>query len=264
MSFIILTFFLFIIVRHNYFWKARHDIIFKSNKPTIIAHRGCTRNYPENTTASFVDAVKYGFNFIEFDVCHLKDGTLICSHNWDLERETDGKDWVHNINKSDLSLIKTGVYSHPKNLQPIPTLKDVLKKMPDNINLNIEIKCKSVFDFSTAISIGKLFKSGKIKHSFIVSCFNPFVIGYLRLFYPSIYVGYLVDDKRMFNFIKWIHPDYLHIDAALIDNKIFNYCDSHSVGINVWTVNSVDAAEWCLDKKVLGIITDNYQLLEVV
>ena len=260
----ILFLFCLIVLRHKYFWKARSGPFFNSKKPEMIAHRGCTERSPENTMASFIDAVKYGFSFIEFDICQLKDSTIICSHNFDLERETNGKDWVFNVNRSDLKLIKTGVYSHPRNLQPIPLLTDVLKEIPKNIHLNIEIKCKSVFDFSTAISIGKLFKGGEIKHSFIVSCFNPFVIGYLRLFYPGIYVGFLVDDKRMLRFINWIHPDYLHVDAIIIDNELISDCDNHSIGINAWTVNSVDAVKWCLDKKVSGIITDNHKLLDVV
>ena len=55
---------------------------------SFIAHRGCTDSAPENTVASFMDAVEKGFKSIEMDICTLKDGSLICSHNFDLEKES--------------------------------------------------------------------------------------------------------------------------------------------------------------------------------
>jgi glycerophosphoryl diester phosphodiesterase len=47
----------------------------------IIAHRGYSSLYPDNTMESFEQAVKAGADVIETDIREAKDGSLICSHD---------------------------------------------------------------------------------------------------------------------------------------------------------------------------------------
>ena len=55
-------------------------------KPLIIAHRGDTANFPENTVEAFQSAVERGADGIEFDV-HLNDqGVPIVVHNYLFDR----------------------------------------------------------------------------------------------------------------------------------------------------------------------------------
>ena len=100
-------------------------------------------------------------------------------------------------------------------------------------------------------------RAGRIKHRFILSCFNPFVVGYLRLFHPQVYVGYLVDDVRLAMLTHWIHPDFLHPEAGLADEAMFGECLKHGLGVNLWTVNSLPGIQWCIKRGVSGVITDN-------
>jgi len=261
-SFLIILFTLFII-RHRFYWKAREDIFIGNKKPIMVAHRGVKVNAPENTILAFMDAVKYGFNGLELDVIQLKDGSVVCSHNFDLERETNSSGWLYEKNISDLKEVKAGIYSHPKNLQSIPKLIDVIKKVPKHVILNIEIKCKSIFDFSTARFVGRMTRKNCISRPYIISCFNPFVVAYLRLFHPQIYVGFLVEDLKLLFLINWIHPDYLHLDAGIANERVFLNCEKHSLSINIWTVNSIPAIKWCLQRDILGIITDNHTIGKV-
>ena len=117
-------------VRHRYYWQARKNNVFDDFRTVMIAHRGSKVRAPENTAAAFLEAIDYGFTYLEMDVCQLKDGTVVCSHNFDLERETNGHGWLYEKNYNDLDLIRAGVYSHPENMQPIPRLTDVLDKYP--------------------------------------------------------------------------------------------------------------------------------------
>lgn len=244
-------------VRHRYYWRARKNNVFNDSGTVMIAHRGSKVRAPENTAAAFLEAIDYGFTYLEMDICQLKDETVVCSHNFDLERETNGHGWLYEKNYKDLDLIRAGVYSHPENMQPIPRLTDVLDQIPGHIFLNIEIKCKSVFDLSTARTIGRMTRAGRIKHRFILSCFNPFVVGYLRLFHPQVYVGYLVEDVRLAMLTHWIHPDFLHPEAGLADEAMFGECVKHGLGVNLWTVNSLPGIQWCIKRGVSGVITDN-------
>ena len=52
----------------------------------IVAHRGYSAAYPENTALAFERAIEAGADFIETDVRFTRDGALVCSHDPDLKR----------------------------------------------------------------------------------------------------------------------------------------------------------------------------------
>ena len=56
----------------------------------VMAHRGYSGVYPENTMLSFREAVKVGCDAIEMDVHETRDGRLVVIHDERLDRTTDG------------------------------------------------------------------------------------------------------------------------------------------------------------------------------
>ncbi|MBL50968.1 MAG: hypothetical protein CMG57_03320 [Candidatus Marinimicrobia bacterium] len=239
--------------QHRFYWCAR-----KQNKlPRFMAHRGIKIKSPENSLAAYQEAVDSGFQAIEMDIVSTHDGQLICSHNFDLERETTGSGWIHKINKKQLEPIKTGIYSHPNNSQSMPTFLDAVNQIPPHIFLNIEIKTHRIFDLSTAKAFIRFVKFDQIKQKFIISCFNPFVVAYFRLFHPKIPIGFLIQDKQLLWLIHWIHPDFLHPRADMVDDKIMGLSREHKLPLNIWTVNNLAAIDWCCQNKIAGVITDN-------
>ena len=57
--------------------------------PVIVAHRGLFKHAPENTVPAFAACLELRCGF-ELDVRRTKDGHLICLHDDDLRRTTDG------------------------------------------------------------------------------------------------------------------------------------------------------------------------------
>jgi len=49
--------------------------------PEIIAHRGASRERPENTLAAFNRAAELGADAVELDVHLTKDGRLVVHHD---------------------------------------------------------------------------------------------------------------------------------------------------------------------------------------
>jgi len=228
-----------------------------------MAHRGLKTNSPENTISSYNEAIAAGFDALELDILQTKDGELICSHNFDLERESNGIGWAQHTNYKKLENIQTGVYTHPQNTQTIARLQDVLDEIPKNIFLNIEIKTHSLFDLSASKTLGKLFKRSGIQHSFMVSSFNPVVVAYFRLFFPNISIGYILKNIKWLWTTHWLHPDYLHPRADLIDNELLEMSQNHGLSLNLWTVNTLPALEWCKQNHISGIISDNPKAIHV-
>ena len=222
-----------------------------------MAHRGIKIYSPENTISSYQEAVQNGFKGIELDVISLRDKTLVCSHNYDLERETDGFGWFYNIDETELDKVYAGIRTHPQNTQPVPKLEEALSKIPENIFLNIEIKVRSFFDLSTATTIRMMIQDQKILHPFMISSFSPLVVAYFRLFCQNATIGYLVKRPKWIWPMNWIHPDYLHPRADIVNDAIIKMSKHHHLPLNLWTVNNLPAIEWCRKNNINSVITDN-------
>ena len=255
--------FVLLLVRHRFFWVARRRKLPSKDSPLIMAHRGIKKNSPENTISSYKEAIAAGFNALELDILQTNDGELICSHNFDLERESNGVGWAQHSDYNKLKDIQMGVYTHPRNTQPIARLEDVLNEIPKKIFLNIEIKTSSIFDLSASKTFGKLIKRFEIKHSFMVSSFNPVVIAYFRLLFPKISIGYILNNIKWLWITHWLHPDYLHPRADLIDHELLEMSQNHGLSLNPWTVNTIPALEWCKQNHISGIISDNPKAIHV-
>jgi glycerophosphoryl diester phosphodiesterase len=132
----------------------------------IEAHRGGRALFPENTLASFANALSMGVDTLELDIGATRDGVLVVSHerglNPDLARGTDGnyvtppgipfvKLTLEEVKKYDVGQIRPGsAYAaqfpdqHAVPGTKIPTLKELIalvrKFGNDRVRLNIETK----------------------------------------------------------------------------------------------------------------------------
>ncbi len=50
-------------------------------RPLVIAHRGASAEFPENTLPAFERAIEVGADFVELDVHARPDGELVVTHN---------------------------------------------------------------------------------------------------------------------------------------------------------------------------------------
>ena len=243
------------LISHRYFWKV--DPIAKEQGPgfEMVSHRGVTVEAPENTIEAFVAAVNRGFRWIELDVLTTKDRALVCSHNFDLERETDSHGYIHHKKLTYVKNAFTGVTKGYSGGYRIPSLVEVVKSIPINVGLNIEIKYNSLFDFTGARALCRLKKSF-INRTIIVSSFNPIILLYIKLFFGHAHTGFLIESKKFLWVTNWIHPTFLHPRGDIIDSEILILCKERNMGILAWTVNNRCAIKWCFNKNVTGVITD--------
>ena len=248
--------FLLLVVSYFGYWRGRGMERFYTSKPMMISHRGVTKKFPENTLEAFIDAEELGFEGIELDVIASNDGVLYCSHNYQLDQETNSSGYIHVKTSHELDNIKTGFYSHPESQKNIPRLSDVFDKVSKNIRLNIEIKFSGLFDLSTISSLRKFLKQNTVNHNILISSFNPLIVFYARWLISSVKTGYLVEGYNMIKWMNLCHPDSLHLRADFLDKEIISLCKKRELTINTWTVNSNSGINYCKDLRVDGIITD--------
>lgn len=100
----------------------------------IIGHRGAAALAPENTLASFRKAVALGVDAVELDVRLSGDGELVVIHDEWVERTTDGAGRVADLPFAALRRLDAG------GGERIPTLDEVLRAVPPDVAVNIELK----------------------------------------------------------------------------------------------------------------------------
>jgi glycerophosphoryl diester phosphodiesterase len=126
------------------------------------------------------------------DVVQSKDGEIICSHNFDLERETNGFGYIYNKRWSDLKNLSIATHRGGGREQ-IPTLMDVLDQLPINYIINIEIKPHKLLDISTATKVAKIIRRKNRHKTTLVSSFNPVSLRRVKGIDPEIKTGFLAE-----------------------------------------------------------------------
>lgn len=98
-----------------------------------FAHRGGTRELPENSMAAFRAAHSLGYRYLETDVHATKDGDLVAFHDSNLSR-TCGTD--REISSMTVQEIQR---ERIDGREPIPLLSELLEEFPDSY-VNIDAK----------------------------------------------------------------------------------------------------------------------------
>ncbi|MEE8340668.1 MAG: glycerophosphodiester phosphodiesterase family protein [Candidatus Neomarinimicrobiota bacterium] len=259
-AFIIIVPLVLLNIRFSTFWQAMDLTELYRNKPVYFGHRGDRKAFPENTIASYRSAIKKGLVAIEIDVMLTKDNRLVCSHNFDLEHETNGKGFIDEINYQDLVKVKTGKRFPAAKQAAIPLLTDVVKAIPKTALINIEIKTKGTFDLKAARKVAHLIKNGEIPQKVIVSSFNPLAVRIVKLISRSTPTGFIFKETKHFKGVYIARPDCLQPKAELITDTIINFCRKRNMRINAWTVNEIETRNWLIQKDIDGIITDDPKL----
>ena len=233
----------------------------KNNKRKIdndlswYGHRGLLHHAPENTLQGFRAALDAGLSSVEIDVLRTKDRKIVCTHNFDLERETDGSGYIDQKTLSELEPINAAA-NWPNVEAKIPTLESALIGLPEESLVNIEIKTRKLIDWSTPVEVIKIIKKLKIQNDVIISSFNPVALRIVKSIDSSIKTGLLFKDTRTVGLISFTRPNYIHPRSDIVTADLIQYAQRYKLGINVWTVNSRAGMNFFIEKKVEGIITD--------
>ena len=102
------------------------------NIPFIIAHRGYSSVFPENTLAAFAGALDIGVDYIELDVQLSRDGQVIVMHDDSLKRTTGVDGSPTEFTVEELAGLDAGSWFDASFAgEKIPTLEEALNLVRD-------------------------------------------------------------------------------------------------------------------------------------
>ena len=109
-------------------------------RPYVMAHRGNSAACPENTLPAFVRALADGADLLETDLRLTADGALVCIHDATVDRTTDGRGAVADLDLNDLQKLDASRGRAGFAGVTVPTLAEVVALLPDDRGLVLELK----------------------------------------------------------------------------------------------------------------------------
>ena len=101
--------------------------ILTESPPIVVAHRGSSRKYPENTLCAFEAALSQGARWIETDITLTQDKFPVVIHDDTVDRTTNGSGNVKDLTLSEIQTFDAGSWFDPRfSNQAIPTLEQLL------------------------------------------------------------------------------------------------------------------------------------------
>ena len=231
-------------------------------QPLIIAHRGASRQAPENTMAAFRLAAELGADGIELDAQLARDGEVVVIHNATLDETTDGRGRVQDVNLSELQKLDAGSwYGAPYAGERIPSLAQVLHELGPRLLLNVELKTEAVFSNRLEAEVVRLVEDANMVERVVVSSFNPMALWRVRRLNRHVATGLLyAPDQPIHLRQRWLQPlarpQALHPRWDMVERDFVSAAHGQGLKVNVWTVNDEEAMLRLTGWGVDAIITD--------
>ena len=227
----------------------------------IIAHRGASGEFPENSILAFEHAILQQADGIELDAqYHQLSGEFVLLHDSYVKDNVGNEFHFNELPLADLLSIT-------KNNQPITTLDKALTAIDGRCLVNIELKTSVADTANIDIIVRALIKllnkytqSQKFSYSqFIISAFNHHLLLAVKDLIPEVETAALIahyplsiDEYKIKLQAQSINPS-----IECLNQKLVN--DIHQLDLSVW-VYTVDREQDILRCKQLGVdaIFTNY------
>ena len=215
----------------------------------VIGHRGAAGYEPENTLRSFRKAIELGVDWIELDVRRTADGHIVVIHDDTVERTTNGRGKVSELNFADLRRLDAGKG------EAVPTLQEAIDLAKSGkrkliIELKLEGLEKDVID---------IVEKNNFTEDCIISSFFYYSIRRVKELRPGIMTA-AIASKLPIEFHR-LHNDFLadtiFLRKDIVSRDIVDEAHRDGFLVCVWNIDdSRDVARYA-DMGV-DFISSNY------
>lgn len=248
-------------------------------RPQVVAHRGSSHDTAEHTLGAYLRALEVGAEGLECDVRLTADGHLVCVHDRDLRRTASTRGAVSTMNLAELDELDFASWKNPwadlddeaPEVDPetgkVLTLRKLLETVADfdrRVELAIETKHPTRYGGLVERRLVELLDdfgwSGKKSPARVMS-FSYNAINRVQRLAPDLRVVMLVEKAHHWPLLRpVVGPDWI------IGPGIKELRDHPGLGkhlrkadreIHVWTVNTADDLQLCLDLGVTAVISDH-------
>jgi glycerophosphoryl diester phosphodiesterase len=221
-----------------------------------VAHRGGSALAPENTLAAFRNALTLPVDAIELDVHMSRDGHAIVFHDNTVERLTDGRGNILDLDFDYLRTLNAAAHfsgGWPES-QQIPTLREVLDIAQWRVQVYIEIKFSKRNGVNGRYAniaetvVNELRVTGMVDQVVIIS-FDWGILPHVKDLEPALQTGALISNDmwdahaegalgKLIAQVQSLGCNWLNMDEKLCTETMPAAIYEHGLKIGLWTVNN--------------------------
>jgi glycerophosphoryl diester phosphodiesterase len=207
-----------------------------------IAHRGFTRNFPDNTLESFRAALELGVDGVEFDVQETVEGTFFIHHDDDI-----GGRPISGMTSSEMKEVRI------KGLYRVPTLQQTLELLGTSPVLIVELK--QIRSLSQFLEILRSYSD--VTHTVIVS-FDAGLISRLAVLAPDIMRAVITNTgvKKADEITKSTHSMAIGMSCRDLNSDVIEKLHKDGTMVFVWDCTDAVTVHRALQFDIDGVISD--------
>lgn len=222
-------------------------------RPLVIAHRGASRERPENTLAAYALAVAQRADMIEIDLHRTRDGHLAVAHDERLPGLA-GSGEIGDATLDEVRALDLG------GGERVPTLPEVLDAFGDRIPFNLEIKRGTAGDYAgiEAAALAEVEARGLLAATLFSSFHDP-VLARLRAAAPAARLGVLVSPRapeRWLERARAVGAEAVHFWKGLARPEAVRAAHGAGLAVHVYTVDDGAEMRELVARGVDGLFTN--------
>lgn len=213
---------------------------FGNTRRKIYAHKGITRNEPENTIPSFEAAGVGGAWAIETDIQATSDGCLICMHDMTVDRTTDGTGTIADMTMAEIDDLR--IKDHPD--LKVPTVEQYLR-ICKTYGCVPCMELKNVASSQEMISkLLQTISDYGLESTAVILC-SQYSIGYVQCINPKIRCIFIIDPTNLDTWIPHVQR-FFNVSVTMasgtytITHEIIKQLHDAGLVVNIGGVNSVE------------------------
>ncbi|MEO9322434.1 glycerophosphodiester phosphodiesterase family protein [Nocardioides sp. C4-1] len=246
--------------------------------PQVVAHRGASHDKAEHTLGAYVAALEAGADGLECDVRLTADGHLVCVHDRDLRRTAQQRGLVSTMDLAELNELDFAAWKNPwadlddeaperdDELDRVLTLRKLLETVADydrRIEVAIETKHPTRYGGLVERRLVEMlgdFGWDQPGAPVRVMSFSFTALQRVERAAPGIRLVQLVDKYQYWQMLRRvIGPDWVvgaGVNLLREHKKLARKVAAGGRDLHVWTVNTAQDLQLCVDAGVEAVITD--------
>lgn len=247
-------------------------------RPQVVAHRGASHDKAEHTLGAYVAALDAGAEGLECDVRLTADGHLVCVHDRDLRRTASTRGVISTMELAELSELDFASWKNPwaelddeapdqdESLNTVLTLRRLLEMVADydrRVEVAIETKHPTRYAGLVEKRLVEMLRDfgwDRAGAPVRVMSFSFTALQRVERLAPDVKLVQLVEHAQYWPMLRRaIGKDWIvgpGIDELREHPRLGPRISRAGHDIHVWTVNTSEDLQICLDLGVKAVITD--------
>ncbi len=247
-------------------------------RPQVVAHRGASHENAEHTLGAYLAALDAGADGLECDVRLTADGHLVCVHDRDLRRTASHRGAVSTMELAELSELDFAAWKNPwaelddeapvrdETLDGLLTLRKLLEMVADyerRVEVAVETKHPTRFGGLVEKRLVEMlgdFGWDKPGSPVRVMSFSYTALQRVERMAPDVQIVQLIDRAQYWPMLRRVIGKDWIVGPGIAElrehPKLGRRITRAGHDIHVWTVNTKEDLDLCLDNGVKAVISD--------